>query len=251
MTGPVVVDVGNTRMKWGRSAAGRIVDVAAVPPDAPDRWQHQLDRWPGAADRTWVIGGVQPQRRDALAAWLRSKGIAVHIVQSFRELPLAVGVDHPERVGIDRLFNAVAANRRRPGRHPAAVIDAGSAVTVDLLDCDGVFRGGAIFPGLRLMAQALHDHTALLPIVTVDRAEPLPATSTEPAIRAGVLQAVLGGAERIVAAYRGRFSEPLTVYLTGGDGPLLSAVLPGVAQLWPEMTLEGILHAVGGQAADA
>ena len=82
-------------------------------------------------------------------------------------MPLEVELEHPDKVGIDRLLNAVAANRRRQEHVAAILVDAGSAVTVDYLDGNGVFRGGAIFPGFRLMARALHDYTALLPIVDI------------------------------------------------------------------------------------
>ena len=92
---------------------------------------------------------------------------------------------------------AIHNSRRRPDT-PAVIVDAGSAVTVDYVDERGVFRGGAILPGLRLMAQALHDYTALLPVVTIDGEAAMPGATTTEAIKAGVFAAVLGGVERLV-----------------------------------------------------
>src|SRR5205085_7856667 len=109
--------------------------------------------------------GVHPARRQRLADWLLARGDEVEVVVSPGRLPLATALPQPEKAGIDRLFNAVAVNSRRRPNAAAVVVDAGSAVTVDLVDEHGVFRGGAILPGLRLMAQALHDYTALLPAV--------------------------------------------------------------------------------------
>jgi type III pantothenate kinase len=242
MTGPIVVDVGNTRIKWGRCEHGQVTEVAALPPDALDAWERQCAHWPGALACRWIVSGVHPARRDALVRWLRSHQATVHVLESHRQLPLVVQVPAPEQVGIDRLLNAVAANTRRPEQTAAVVVDAGSAVTVDYVDPAGAFRGGAIFPGLRLMAKALHDYTAALPLVEIDCAAPPPGTSTVQAIRTGVYHAVLGGIHALIERYREGSGSDLTVFVTGGDGPLLSTGPQSTCELWPEMTLCGILH---------
>jgi type III pantothenate kinase len=244
VTGLVVVDVGNTRVKWGRCEGGRVAEVAALPSDTPDHLESQVNRWALGLRCLWVVSGVHPARRDALVGWLRDRQFEVRVLDSPRELPLAVRVDEPAKVGIDRLLNAVAVNTRRASGAAAVIVDAGSAVTVDLVDHDGAFRGGAILPGLRLMARALHDYTALLPVVDVDRVEVPPGTSTTQAVRAGISHAVLGGIERIIAAYREQTPAGLRVFVTGGDGPVLAAANQDLGERWPEMTLAGILHSV-------
>lgn len=230
----VVVDVGNTRIKWGRCGADRVVDVARLSPDSPDVWQRQVETWnllPGAA---WFLAGVHPRRRDALADWLRERAFAVHVLDSYRELPLEVCVEAPERVGIDRLLNAVAVNAVR-GSEAAVIVDAGSAVTVDLVDASGAFRGGAIFPGLRLMAEALRGYTAQLPLIEVKEIAAYPGMSTEKAMAVGILSAVSGGIERLA-----RQSGAEQIFMTGGDADELSRVMQLPARVWAEMTLEGV-----------
>ena len=238
----LVADVGNSRVKWGLCTAGRIVASAALPPDAPLAWAEQLAAWtlpPGPL--VWTVSGVHPQRQARLEAWLGQRGDRVQVVENYRQLPLQVKVEQPAQVGIDRLFNAVAAqHRRRPGV-PAVVIDPGSAVTVDWLDEAGTFRGGAIFPGLRLMAQALRDYTALLPLVEVRTPQPtVPAPSTVAAIEAGIYWAVVGGIRALLDRLRQQTAHPPMVFLTGGDAALLAPALEGEVICWPEMTLEGI-----------
>lgn len=240
MNGPLVVDVGNTRIKWGRCAHEKVTESASLPPDEAEAWRAQWETWHVARDQPWIVSGVHPQRRDVLVAWLRERCDQVHVLTSFRQVPIEIEVDAPERVGIDRLLNAAAVNQRRRAGAAAVVIDAGSAVTVDYVDGAGVFRGGAIFPGLRLMAKALHDYTALLPMIAVTGAADAPGKSTEEAIRAGVYHAVLGGIERLIGEYR-RSGGALDVFLTGGDAKLLTAGMLAPVQVWPEMTLEGIL----------
>jgi type III pantothenate kinase len=231
----MVVDVGNTRIKWGRCAADAVRESVSLPPDDDAAWQQQLAAWDATGPFTWVVSGVHPQRRDRLVAWLRELGHAVLVVTAPQQLPLDIGLAQPEKVGIDRLLNAVAVNARRPAGSPAVIVDAGSAVTVDYLDADGVFRGGAILPGLRLMAQALHDYTALLPLIQPDAAVLVPGTSTTAAMNAGIFCAVLGGIKELLHRL-----GPALVVCGGGDGPLLGPHLPAPVEVWPLMTLEGL-----------
>jgi type III pantothenate kinase len=164
-------------------------------------------------------------------------------------LPLEVRVDSPERVGVDRLLNAVAANFRLLQNvndqvaRGAVIIDAGTAVTVDVVSSDGAFEGGAIFPGRRLMAAALHEYTALLPFVVGEKSNPPPVgTNTIAAIETGIYYAVAGGINELIFRHflrAGSTVEP-AVFLTGGDAPLMQDPIHNGALLWPEMTLEGL-----------
>jgi type III pantothenate kinase len=227
----VVVDVGNSRIKWGLCGPESVRALSSLPPDDAAAWEHQRLQWGLEPECQWIVTGVHPARRLGLANWLRQRG---------QQVPLRVLVARPDHVGMDRLFDAVAANSRRSAGTPAAIIDAGSAVTVDLLDESGAFVGGAIVPGLRLMAKALHDYTALLPVVEPPlQAPPLPGTATIPAIEAGIFWAVAGGVAALLREYRSLCRSSIEVFLTGGDGSRLQAAIPE-AQLWPMMTLEGI-----------
>jgi type III pantothenate kinase len=243
MTPAVVVDVGNSRIKWGRCSTAAVTDMVSLPPDAPDAWQAQLASWGRADASSWAISGVDPERLDRLVEWLRRRGARVLILDRWQQLPLRVLVDHPGRVGMDRLFGALAANSVTRGASAAVVVDAGSAVTVNAVDQTGAFRGGVILPGLRLMAQALHDYTALLPLVEAPAGPPAvgPATSSEAAIAAGIYWAAAGGIRAVVRQWQAAaVGEPLPVFLTGGDAARLAPALDPSWRLWPAMTLEGI-----------
>src|SRR5579875_2988342 len=235
----VVVDVGNSRIKWGLCADGAVGSICSLPPDEPAAWAQQLELWP-AAGGWWVVAGVHPVRRDQFVEWLHQEGQKVRLLEEPNELPLRVLVARPEHVGVDRLLDAVAANSRRTAGVPAVVVDAGSAVTVDLIDSSGAFVGGAILPGLRLMAKALHDYTALLPLIPPpDKGPPVPGTDTPTAIELGVFWAVAGGIAALLREYRSFCRSQIEVFLTGGDGWRLHSAL-AETQLWPEMTLEGL-----------
>ncbi len=248
MTPHVVVDVGNTRIKWGLCTGGIVTAVATLAPDQPAAWEQQLRRW-GLASRRgpvpWLLTGVHPERRDRLADWLRKRGDSVQILDDPHKIPLRVLLDHPEWAGIDRLLDAVAVNTRRRPDVPAVIVDAGSAVTVDLVDETGAFRGGAIMPGLRLMAESLHHYTAKLPLIELPRTAPtVPGLSTTAAMEAGIYWTFVGGVRSLLEQYSVGGAVPLDIFLTGGDAALLHQHLSG-STFWPEMTLEGIRITAG------
>jgi type III pantothenate kinase len=231
-----VADVGNSRIKWGECAGDGLSRTTAVPLDHPDAWAKQLRDWGEPTNSVWTLAGTHPEARDRLADWLRQYSHTVRVIDSFRMIPIRVRVDHPERVGIDRLLNAAAV---LPRGVPAVVIDAGSAVTVDLIDGEGAFRGGVIFPGFRLMAKALNDYTARLPLLEEFTEPVLPGTNTVAAINAGVASAIAGGIDRAVRRLSQGYG-PTRVYLGGGDAERLTNLdcRPEVAG--PYLTLEGI-----------
>jgi type III pantothenate kinase len=240
MTPTIVIDIGNSRIKWGWCQGGRIAERASLPPDDPTAWQGQLDAWKLIRPGSWVISSVQPKRRDRLVEWICGRGDHVLLLEQARQLPLQVLLEYPDRVGIDRLLNAVAAQAERQNA-PAIIADAGSAVTVDWLDEAGAFRGGTILPGLRLMAQALHDHTALLPLVELrNPAPPVLGTSTPAAIEAGIFYGVAGAINTLIKLFDAHSPVRPRIFLTGGDAALLKECIDQRARLWPDMTLEGI-----------
>lgn len=250
----VVVDVGNTRIKWGRCTVEGVVQTVSLPPtDRDDHWQRQLAAWGLNQPGAWAVSGVHPRRCDELVDWLRQRGHSVLVVDSYRQLPIRVDVQYPHKVGMDRLLNAVAATKHwKRGRLPALIVDTGTAVTVDWVDQEGTFRGGSIFPGVRLMVEALHHHTALLPLVPLANPRPyLPGRSTEQAIEAGVYYAVAGGINTLLELLGERAGAKPFVFLTGGDAELLMPAVDARAEIWPEMTLEGVRLTAEAQPGEA
>jgi type III pantothenate kinase len=244
----VVVDIGNSRVKWGLVTSFGIGAAAALPADDVVSWHNQLAEWHLDGSQHWVVSAVHPGRCNRLVAWLRAQGHQATVLDDWRTLPLTVKLDRPESAGIDRLLTAVAANHRRESSTPVVIVNAGTAVTVDWLDENGAFRGGAILPGFQLMARSLHESTALLPSVDLPPTLPtVPGDSTPAAIRAGVFWSVAGGVQAITEQLARRSSRSPHLFLTGGDAPLLESAwndTAGISRLipsvWPWMTLEGI-----------
>ncbi len=121
----------------------------------------------------------------------------------------------PQTLGMDRLAAVVAANGLKPG-HDMLVIDVGTCVTYDFIDAQGCYRGGNISPGMRMRFRALNAFTDKLPKVHAKGEVPMYGTTTETAIRAGVIR----GMEFEMSGYITRLQKNypgLLVFLTGGD----------------------------------
>jgi type III pantothenate kinase len=247
----VVVDIGNSRVKFCRVVNGKLqLPVRGVPAEDLASWERLASDWGPAGGRTWAVASTNADRRRQFTAWVESRGEIVIAIDTPTKVPIGVSVEHPDRVGIDRLLNVLAAKAIGRAGEPAIVADAGSAVTVDLLHEDGCFAGGVIFPGLRLMALALREHTAALPLVDATAALPPgpPGTNTDAAMKLGILYSVAGGVDAVVREMASRCSTAPRLYLTGGDmTPQLAGLMQARhhfrSEIRPALTLEGILRA--------
>ncbi|WP_218933670.1 type III pantothenate kinase [Rubripirellula lacrimiformis] len=207
----VAVDVGNTAVKLAVRQGDSIIDhwIAISCSD----WHQRTVEWVrdrlGCKDTHWRIGSVHRGAAQRLMETVdRTAPDAKIDLVTFRDVPMEVAVDSPERLGIDRLLGAYAAYQTwgRSAAAPMVVVDAGSAVTVDWVDAKGCFCGGAILPGLSLQSRALATGTDALPdIQWSDRAlqgdVPLPAKNTADAIYAGVLIGVASAIDGLTRRY--------------------------------------------------
>ena len=198
-----------------------------------------------------AVGSVHPPTLGDLRLGLKRAGLGPLQELTFDKLPLGIEVEQPEKVGIDRLMNAVAVSRLRPAHQPAIIVDVGTAIKVDLVSSEGDFLGGAILPGMRLASQSLHAGTASLPEVTLEPGGPVPSSvgkNTSGAISAGLYWGAVGAINELVhSADRwlqdNGFGQASQVYLTGGDARNLSKHLRFdklQQRLEPTLTLSGI-----------
>ena len=261
----LAIDAGNSRLKFGlftpsqtsfyrriHGTIARIVDVPgdwphcrrflAIPAGDPIPWLTLIGWQPEGV----VIAGSNPQGIDqVLENWPGSELPSPLVVRDHQSISVQVDVDAPDKVGLDRLLSAVAANAIRPASRPAIVIDSGTATTVNFISQEGVFCGGAILPGLEMSAKALDHYTAALPLVPVQDlgGEPpvAPGRNTRDAIRNGLFWGQIGAIRELVGQIcrRQQLREPdfygngdptdsPWLVLTGGGGPVLRSQLPGL-----------------------
>jgi type III pantothenate kinase len=229
MTPDVVVDVGNSRVKWGRVTDGRITEMAAFPHDDAVGWKRQVVEWGLDRGLNWAVSGVHPGQTARVGDWILAHGGEIEVIDTPRFLGLLgetrfdVLLDRPEQAGIDRLLTAFAAWKKSPDGCTVIAIAVGTAVTVDLVKAGGYFSGGAILPGPDLLARALSEHTAKLPLVdaTADLTDFSPGRDTTAAIRVGIAATVVGAADQLVWTW-GRTTGRTWVFVTGGAASYLT-----------------------------
>lgn len=242
----LVIDIGNSRMKWAlHDARGWLVNGAIPNQDigtlALRDWQN-LPR-PVRAVGVNVAGEAARVRVEGQLARWRLPIEWLHATAS------AGGVDNryakPAQLGPDRWASLVAARRRAlqaGGSAACIVVNAGTAVTIDALDVDGVFQGGLILPGIRLMVQALADNTAALKVPMGSYAH-FP-TNTADAIYSGAVHAICGSIELL--RLKVRLDEPtVKCYLSGGAAHEVAPYVSGPLEVVDNLVLEGVLLLAG------
>ncbi|MGJ9419764.1 type III pantothenate kinase [Massilia sp. CMS3.1] len=235
----LLIDAGNTRVKWALAApgaaAGDWLAVGAAPHADLDA---AAASWHGQGVSSAIVSNVAGAvLRERLAAllqpitteWFASNAERAGLVNGYRE---------PERLGCDRFAAAIGARALAPGQ-ALIVATCGTATTVDAVSSDGRFIGGMILPGLALMAGALARNTAQLPqAVPGVNPPPLFADNTMDAIVSGCLSAQAGAIERALAAHAGA-----ACILSGGAARYIAPALKYGHQLVDNIVLVG-LHAV-------
>jgi type III pantothenate kinase len=165
----------------------------------------------------------------AVASWAKQYDVQCPVRWlTYRDVPMSIDVRHPEKVGIDRLLAAFAANRLREPGKAAIVVDVGTAITVDLLTVEGAFAGGAILPGIAISALALADQTDALPQLEIDSLDEPPVAlgkSTTEAIEAGLYWGAVGAVRELIGQLSAGFTESPEIFLTGGASSHVAGLL--------------------------
>jgi len=149
--------------------------------------------------------------------------------------------DAPTKLGIDRWLAFLAAYKDANG--PVVVIDIGTAMTVDVVDANGMHLGGWISPGFRLMNLALTEHTALVRAGGHHGDELIMGTNTKACVQNGSRAALAGTVLYAIQKAKSMFidHEEPTLYLTGGG---INHLPPEIVELGlnrPHLVLEGLI----------
>lgn len=271
MTTPplIAVDIGNSSTKIGQFADVRGAATTPSPPapNTAQRLPQPEATWSFTTGQTppsllqqalpetpcrWEVVSVHRRGTQLLTAWLATHRPQdeVHLLTA-ADLPLLLRVEQPHRVGLDRLAAAVGANQLRTPSRPAIVVDAGSAITVDLVAADGAFEGGAILPGFRMSAEALCE-ADLLPLASLaPEAEPPPPLGryTEAAIRSGLFWGTVGAIRELIDRLSKPLSDTPELFFTGGDLRRLAELISPQARFVPHLVLGGIVAAARSRLA--
>jgi len=244
----LAISVGNTRTSLGTFVDGKSLESDRVENADPEAIRRAAARmWStleGDDERLCVLASVN----DAVALPLEvdlAATLDTEISRIGRDLAAPVGesLDPGATPGADRLLNAAAAWDVM--RSACVVVDAGTAITVDFIDGEGVFHGGAIAPGAAMQLAALHERTAALPRVAFAQPDDVPfGRNTAEAMLQGVYHGLRGLVWRLVERYAQGYGAFPPVIATGGDAATLFADDELVDRIVPDLTLLGIAVAV-------
>lgn len=258
----LAIDVGNSRIKFvsliTEFTAGEshrlphVVNACSTLIEGSLPWEEIQDWFDDQQIETCqtVVAGSNPRGIErVIQNWPQGVLPPPVEVLNTADFPLEICVEEPRKVGLDRLLNAVAANRLRDSAQGAIIIDTGTATTIDVVSPKGSFAGGAILPGFELSAKALHNYTALLPLIPVDnlqQEEPVVlGKNTTDAIRSGLFWGQLGAIRELVCQQRDQLlpnakQVPPLILLSGGGSALLAPHLEGLVRFEPLLTLQGL-----------
>lgn len=239
----VVIDVGNSSTAMARWVDGEIEDTERANTGDQSAVTQALDRVREKCEnqhrQALIIASVVPEATAWLSDFIENElELRPFVVGDNTPLPVDVDVADPSQIGVDRICAAAAAFEHTG--HGCTVVDVGSAITIDLIDDDGVFKGGTILPGLALQAKALADYTAQLPLVEDLSSTCVIGKSTDEAIRSGIYFGVCGAIRGIVEQIATEENRWNQVVLTGGGAEVLKENLDFVDSWVPDLCLMGI-----------
>jgi type III pantothenate kinase len=250
----LLIDLGNTRLKWGILAADRISRTGAISREMlrESGYSPLTSRLPRQVSQILVSNVAGPTAATKLASVL---GIHCNSDVHFARVEksaygLSNGYRQPRRLGVDRWVAMIGA--RAEFRSALCVVDAGTAITIDAIDKSGRHLGGQIIPGLHLMGKALSADTsdigsAARKLQGTSKGVQMFARSTRAAVQCGALAAVCGAVERALKAMRSEGFRPKLV-LTGGDASRILKQLEGSVLHRPNLVLQGLAYMLRGKS---
>ncbi|MGQ0698097.1 MAG: type III pantothenate kinase [Panacagrimonas sp.] len=231
----LLLDVGNTRLKWALSDGVQIAGGGAIvhqgkPAGALSSLMLE------SPDAVWIASVAGPVHERALAdvcvaRWSCTPLFA--ITEAARD-GLVNGYAEPLRLGVDRWLAMLAAWTETRGA--CVVADAGTALTVDVIDTRGRHLGGIIAAGLQTSESAVLGATRFPTRDTPLAAHAGLGLDTEACVRQGAMLSVLGAIDRAAAAV-----PTARRLVAGGDAQTLLPFLGAGWEHRPELVFEGLL----------
>ena len=238
------IDIGNSRVKWGvqgeeqtfrlmanGSASHKEFDPAAVL-DKLEDGQKLTSIWVSSvADRRYL--------QKVCDAFYDACQLDPYVVSvSTSAGGLFNGYEKQQQLGVDRWMAAIGA-RQCIEQGNLIVVDAGTAVNIEVVTDDNVYQGGVIFPGFRLLHDSLVGNTAGIESKILDNNQ-LIGKNTEECVNSGVGYGLVGAVDNIVLKMQAALTSPASVILSGGDAVYLGSKCSFEFIAEPDLVLMGV-----------
>lgn len=242
----LIFDIGNTAVKWGRFEGAHLRSTGRLSLDASalasvSAWRTVLAPLCHESSAQAGIVSVVPDATSAAEDALRAHGIPVSVLDVEGPLPFALAYETPDTLGADRLAAAAGAwlQHGRDASRSVLVLDAGTALTCEVMHRNGTYLGGVIAPGPELLRDSLAGGTAQLPIVSLEQPPHPIGTSTETALQSGIMNGFISMASGLTETLADTLPDTPRVVLTGGAAPLLADAISLPSFHEPHLVLHG------------
>lgn len=217
----LIIDIGNTRTKVVLFEKGQIVS-RYYPEIFNVEWLEKL-KVEQPFDSA-ILSSVNEDNQ-AVEDWLKDNSFFIKLDHK-TAIPIKNAYQTPQTLGKDRLAAVVGAFALYPQEN-CLVVDAGTCMTYELLNAEGIYKGGNIAPGIEMRLRAMHEFTAKLPLVGKVKKQRLDdwiGFNTETALQMGGQLGAVLEIEGFVARYKRRYGS-IQLILTGGDAAIIAAHL--------------------------
>lgn len=238
----VAIDIGNSRIKILSEEHG----FAAFSINESDGdWFDELRLFIGkhTFPSSWVLSSVNPNVEATVIDMLMEYSSVITPAEYILDNQTLVDVRQVNGAGSDRIFGLIGALEYT--KPPFITVDSGTAITINYLDSNSVFQGGAILPGISTQLKALHHFTGQLPLLHPEYDDASYGSTTVQAMTVGAIWGAIGAVKEITSRIKKSTDIPtIPIVLTGGEHQLLASGLNDMdIILSPNLVVEGILLA--------
>jgi len=212
----LIIDIGNTRTKIAIFNDNQLLHIEQTEELSKNQLLQLINQFPQTDGA--ILSAVKNYSQDVKDSLKKNFRNFIEIGAD-TAIPLTNSYQSPETLGYDRLASAIGAEFLFPGQN-LLVIDAGTAITYDIVTSRKEYLGGSISPGIWMRYKALHYFTGKLPLLQPAEQVEIPGKNTESSIQAGVQFGTIFEVKETICFYKKRF-ENLKVILTGGDADFL------------------------------
>ncbi len=231
----LIIDIGNTQTKVAIFDAFGIVHTVIGSSFNAAQFKNLKQHYPLINQAILSsVKDVDPELADMLSQE------CTFFIELNSNTPIPIGNKYESKatLGLDRLAAAAGATTLFPGTD-LLVIDAGTAITYDLIDNCANFLGGNISPGLKMRFKALHEFTSKLPEIAPSDTWPSYGKNTQEAIQAGVLQGIIFEIDGVIDSFKNELPA-IKIIVTGGDSLFFEKKLKNTIFVKFDLTLIGL-----------
>jgi type III pantothenate kinase len=210
MSTTLCFDFGNTRLKAAIFIQKELAEVRVLEKGNSEEVENLLNEF--HPEKTILSSVIHHDQAIEAILAQRSK---FHLLGPLTQINFTTPVGKPETIGADRLAMVAAAVDQFPKEHNL-IISLGTCITYNFVNNEAAFLGGSISPGMSMRFKAMHEQTALLPLIEPSNDFTLVGYDTKTNLLSGVILGMAAEIDGIISAYEDKYAK-FNVLLTGGD----------------------------------